>query len=93
MKRLKLPNIMFSFRFFLYTLLYSFSTSSEFCSLPVTFTSSLDPVQAQQNAGPELDPNCLTFLNVQPDLDQTGTLMITLIYFFGKVVIKICADN
>ena len=37
-----------------------------FSQLPVnsspasfTFTSSLDPDQARQNVGPDLDPNCL----------------------------------
>ena len=27
-----------------------------------TFASSLDPDQAQQNVGPDLDPNCLSLL-------------------------------
>ena len=31
-----------------------------FCHLLITFASSLDPDQAQQNVGPDLDPNCLT---------------------------------
>ena len=26
----------------------------------ITFSNCLDPVQAQQNVGPDLDPNCLT---------------------------------
>ena len=32
------------------------------CSLclPITFANSLDPDQAGQNVGPDLDPNCLT---------------------------------
>ena len=31
-----------------------------FCCLLKTFANSLDPDQAQQNVGPDLDPNCLT---------------------------------
>ena len=38
----------------------SLSTSSEFCCLLMIFTNSLDPNQARQNVGPDLDPNCLT---------------------------------
>ena len=30
------------------------------CCLLITFANSLDPNQAQQNVGPDLDPNCLT---------------------------------
>ena len=37
----------------------SFSTSGDFCRLLITFANSLDPVQARQNVGPDLDPNCL----------------------------------
>ena len=32
----------------------------DFCCLLITFANSLDPDQAQQNVGPDLDPNCLT---------------------------------
>ena len=28
----------------------------------ITFANSLDPDQARQNVGPDLDPNCLTLL-------------------------------
>ena len=28
----------------------------------MTFANSLDPDQAQQNVGPDLDPNCLTLM-------------------------------
>ena len=31
-----------------------------FCGLLITFANSLDPDQASQNVGPDLDPNCLT---------------------------------
>ena len=31
-----------------------------FCHLLMTFANSLDPDQARQNVGPDLDPNCLT---------------------------------
>ena len=30
------------------------------CRLLLTFTNSLDPEQARQDVGPDLDPNCLT---------------------------------
>ena len=32
----------------------------DFCCLLITFANSLDQDQASQNAGPDLDPNCLT---------------------------------
>ena len=32
----------------------------DFCHLLITFSSSLDPDQAQQNVGPDLDQKCLT---------------------------------
>ena len=38
----------------------SFLDSDEFCGLLITFANSLDPDQARQNIGPDLDPNCLT---------------------------------
>ena len=38
----------------------SFPTSVDFCCLLITFANSLDPDQARQNVGPDLDPNCLT---------------------------------
>ena len=31
----------------------------------ITFANSLDPDQAQQNVGPDLNPNCLTKSSVQ----------------------------
>ena len=31
-----------------------------FCCLLITFANSLDPDQARQNVGPDLDPSCLT---------------------------------
>ena len=37
-----------------------FPTSGDFCNLLIIFANSLDPDQAQQNVGPDLDPNCLT---------------------------------
>ena len=36
-------------------------TSGDFCRLLITFANSLDPDQAWQNVGPDLNPNCLTF--------------------------------
>ena len=35
------------------------SASGDFCHLLITFASSLDPDEAQQNVRPDLDPNCL----------------------------------
>ena len=32
----------------------------DFCCQLIMFATSLDPDQAQQNVGPDLDPNCLT---------------------------------
>ena len=40
--------------------LNSFPASGNFCRLLITFANSLNPDQAQQNIGPDLDPNCLT---------------------------------
>ena len=38
----------------------SFPASCDICRLLITFANSLEPDQAQQNVGPDLDPNCLT---------------------------------
>ena len=38
----------------------SLPPSGNFCCLLITFANSLDPDQAQQNVGSDLDPNCLT---------------------------------
>ena len=38
----------------------SFPVSGDFCHLLITFANSLDPDQAGQIVGPDLDPNCLT---------------------------------
>ena len=32
------------------------------CHLLITLANSLDPDQARQNVGPDLDPNCLTLM-------------------------------
>ena len=48
------------------SLLNSVPASGDFCRLLITFASSLDPDQARQNVGPDLDPNCdalMVFLN------------------------------
>ena len=34
--------------------------SGDFCHLLIYFANSLDPDQAPQNVGPDLDSNCLT---------------------------------
>ena len=38
----------------------SLLASGEFCHTLMTFANSLDPDQARQNVGPDLDPNCWT---------------------------------
>ena len=38
----------------------SFPASGDFCCLLITFANILHQDQAQQNVGPDLDPNCLT---------------------------------
>ena len=38
----------------------SVPSSDVFCRLLITFANSLDPDQAQQNVGLDLEPNCLT---------------------------------
>ena len=38
----------------------SLPARADFCCLQITFANSLDPDQARQNVGPDLDPNCLT---------------------------------
>ena len=38
----------------------SLPASGDFCHLLIIFANSLDPDQARQNVGPDLDPNCLT---------------------------------
>ena len=38
----------------------SLPASGDYCHLLITFANSLDPDQARQNVGPDLDPNCLT---------------------------------
>ena len=37
----------------------NFSFNSQICHLLIIFANSLDLDQAQQDAGPDLDPNCL----------------------------------
>ena len=37
-----------------------FLASGYFCHLLITYANSLEPDQARQNVGPDLDPNCLT---------------------------------
>ena len=36
----------------------SFPANGVFCRLLISFANSLDPDQARQNVGPDLDPNC-----------------------------------
>ena len=38
----------------------SLSARGDFCCLLISFANSMDPDQARQNVGPDLDPKCLT---------------------------------
>ena len=38
----------------------SLPATGNFCHLLICFENSLDPVQARQNVGPDLDANCLS---------------------------------
>ena len=40
-------------------LFHSLPARGDFCCLLITFANSLDPDQARQNVGPDLDPYCL----------------------------------
>ena len=53
----------------------NFVACGYFCRLLKTFANNLDPDQARQNVGPDLDPNCLT-------------LMVFMQEFFEKVNLK-----
>ena len=48
----------------------SFPASSDFYHLLITFANSLDPDQARQKVGPDLDPNCLTPKIQHPNMAQ-----------------------
>ena len=43
-----------------FTVVNSLSACGNFDCLLLTVANSLDPDQAQQNVGPDLDPNCFT---------------------------------
>ena len=43
-------------------IIYSLPASGEFCQLLVILANSLDPHQARQNVGPDLDPKCFALL-------------------------------
>ena len=45
-----------------YFVLNSLPASVDFCCLLITFANSLEPDQARQNVGPDLDPICLTHI-------------------------------
>ena len=42
---------------FIVCVVNSFPASGDYCHLPLTFENSLDPDQARQNVGPDLDPD------------------------------------
>ena len=48
----------------------SLPASSDFYHLLVTFANSLDPDQAGQNVGPDLDSNCSTPKIQHPNMAQ-----------------------
>ena len=56
------------------------------CHLLIIFTNSLDPDQARQNVGPDLDPNCLTLWNTpekffgKNDLDEEEPILMCLCF-------------
>ena len=54
-----------------------FLASGDFCCLLITFTNSLDPDQARQNVGPDLDPNCLTLKDFLKGVDFENQHTIT----------------
>ena len=60
----------------LVTLFNSFPARGKLCHLLISFVNSLDPDQARQNVGPDLDPNSF------------DTLMVFLKDFFEKVNLK-----
>ena len=47
---------------FVYNKQSSLPTRGKFCCLLFIFANSLDPDQAQQNVGSDLDPKCLTII-------------------------------
>ena len=47
-------------KYFKISLLKFFPASGKLCRFLITFANSLDPDQAPQNIGPDLDPSCLT---------------------------------
>ena len=58
----QIENESFSVKVFQVMLTTFFSTSGNFCCPLITFANSLDPDQARQNVGPDLDPNFLTLM-------------------------------
>ena len=54
--------------------LNSFPARGDFCRLLITFANSLDPDQARQNVGPDLDPNFLHMMVFMKDLFEKVNL-------------------
>ena len=48
----------------MYGIITSILSSSNFCHLLISFATSLDPDQDQQNVGPDLDPKLFDTLKV-----------------------------
>ena len=46
-----------------------------YCRLLISFANSLDPDQARQNVGPDLEPNCLTLCQVSHGQGNQGNLL------------------
>ena len=72
-KKLEPNEIDFSQKFSQKVVSRSFSVFKSFINfypLLIPFASSLDPDQARQNVGPDLDPNCLTPKIQHPNMDN-----------------------
>ena len=48
----------------------------DFCCLLITFANGLDPDQAQQNVGPDLDPNCFSLFDTQMLLKNSSIQIV-----------------
>ena len=47
--------------------MYKVNFFAYWCRLLIAFANSLDPDEARQNVGPDLDPNCLTLMVFQKE--------------------------
>ena len=58
--KLTLANVLARKKYKQVVLYLTLLATGDFCCLLITFANGLDPDQARQNVGPDLDPNCLT---------------------------------